>query len=375
MVFWIFLALMTGTAVMTVLWPLSRAVAVQRKERSDVVFYQDQLAEIERDQERGLISASEAASARVEAGRRLIRASETAQTVGSAMGEPALRRRRAASAVALSVVPLVGLALYGAVGSPHLPGQPLAARAAADPKTMDVASAVARIEAHLAQTPEDRRGWELIAPIYLRLSRFDDAARAYAAAIRLGATGPDQLTGYGEALVSAADGVVSADAKNAFDTALKAEPTSAKARFYLALAAEQDGDVAGARAGYGAIIGSAPENAPYLPVVRARLSRLDGQEPEAAARSTAGEPVPAAIVAMVEGLDQRLQQSGGDEAEWSRLVRSMAVLGRLGDARERLGRARIALKADPAALARLDELAGGLGLTDTRSLATGETQR
>ena len=37
----------------------------------------------------------------------------------------------------------------------------------------------ARVEKHLAAQPEDGRGWEVIAPVYLRLTRGADAAHAY----------------------------------------------------------------------------------------------------------------------------------------------------------------------------------------------------
>lgn len=362
MVFWVLLALMTGAAVMTVLWPLSRAAPAALDERGDVTFYRDQLAEIARDEERGLISGTEAAAARIESGRRLLRAAEAAPQVGNSVGEPALRRRRAASALALSVVPLVGLTLYGALGSPYLPGFPLASRSAPDPKNFDIATALARIETHLAQQPDDLRGWELVGPIYLRLGRFDDAAKAYGAAIRLGATGENELTGYGEALVSAGDGVVSADARSAFERALKQYPDSPKARFYLALAAEQDGDVVRAREGYAGIIGAAAPDAPYLQVVRARLAKLDGTaapSPQPTARQ-----MPPEILAMVNGLDARLKPGGGSEAEWSRLIRSLAVLGRADDARDRLARARTALANDAAALSRINAQAKELGLDE-----------
>jgi cytochrome c-type biogenesis protein CcmH len=352
MVFWVLLALMTGAAVMTVLWPLSRAVAVGARDHGDVMFYRDQLAEIARDERRGLFSAPEAAAARIESGRRLIRATEASPRLGLSMGEPALRRRRAAAAVALSVVPLVGLALYGALGSPHLHGRPLAARQAVEPGAMDVDSALSRIEAHLAQTPDDRRGWDLVAPIYLRLGRFDDAARAYRESIRLGGTDEEQLAGYGEALVSAAGGMVSADAKAAFDRTLAVAPASPKARFYLALAAEQDGDIARARSGYAAIIAAAAPDAAYLPVVKARLASLDAPPVRALQPGAVGPE----IVAMVDGLDQRLAEGGGSEAEWERLIRSMMVLGRNNHHGPDQP-----LPFSFAAAARLDQVASSLG--------------
>lgn len=358
MVLLILLALMTGAAVMTVLWPLSRAVSLARQDHGDVAFYQDQLAEIERDEARGLISRTEAEAARTEAGRRLIRVTESIPAPGAAMGEPALRRRRAASAIALSIVPLVGLTMYGALGSPGLPGLPLASRMSADPRNIDVETAIARIEAHLADAPDDRRGWELVAPIYLRLGRFDDAARAFQAAIRLGSDSSEQLAAYGEALVSANGGIVSGEARGAFERALAKEPTSPKVRFYLGLAAEQDGDEPRARKSYAAILAAAPADAPYLSVVRARLAGLDGQPAAAAASEMQPQ-----IEAMVGGLDARLSEKGGSEAEWARLVRSLVVLGRKDEARERLGRAKAALAGEPGAADRLDGLAANLSLT------------
>ena len=48
---------------------------------------------------------------------------------------------------------------------------------------------------------------------------------------------------YGEALVGAAGGIVTADARAAFDKALAEQPGLPSARFYLGLAAEQDGDL------------------------------------------------------------------------------------------------------------------------------------
>src|SRR5918912_2880134 len=103
MAIWVVFALMTGAAVLAVLWPLSRVPARAAEEQVEAKFYRDQIAEIERDRERGLLSAVEAEAAKAEAGRRFLRAMAARSTAGDAMGEPALRRRRAASAVALSV--------------------------------------------------------------------------------------------------------------------------------------------------------------------------------------------------------------------------------------------------------------------------------
>src|SRR4051812_41501110 len=134
MAIWIIFALMTGAAVMALLWPLSRKPAPMGEGDPDTRFYTEQLAEISRDLGRGLLSESEAEAARTEAARRLLRASESAGAAADLLSEPALRRRRAASAIALSAVPLLALAIYGAFGSPHLPAQPLSARLQSNPQ-------------------------------------------------------------------------------------------------------------------------------------------------------------------------------------------------------------------------------------------------
>src|SRR4051812_15334997 len=132
MMIWTVFALMTGAAVMAVLWPLSRRPAAD-EDGPDAPFYREQMAEIERDLERGLLSPAEAEAARIEAGRRLLRAMPAGRAASDMVGEPALRRRRAASAVALSAVPLLALALYRAYRSPSPPRPPLTARLPAPP--------------------------------------------------------------------------------------------------------------------------------------------------------------------------------------------------------------------------------------------------
>jgi cytochrome c-type biogenesis protein CcmH len=355
MAIWMLFSAMTAAAVMAVLWPLSRRDAVEDASDPNTQFYRDQLAEIERDRDRGLLSASEAEAAQTEAGRRLLRAKAAGDPDHCAVGEPALRRRRAASALALSAVPILALALYGAQGSPHLPDQPLAARLTQPAEGMDIAEAVGRIEAHLAQNPQDGRGWEVIAPVYFRMGRTDDAVKAYETALRLLGPDPNRLMQYGEALVGAQDGVVQAEARSAFEKALQLDPGSAKARFYLARAAEQDGDRDKARAAYGALLDASPQDAPWVPVVREEIARLDGAVPAAA-------PDGDAIRGMVEGLAERLGSQGGSADEWMRLIRSYTVLGDTAKAKAARRKAQEALAQDQSAVQRIDAMAHELKL-------------
>jgi cytochrome c-type biogenesis protein CcmH len=366
MTIWIVFAGLAGAAVMAVLWPLSRRRTAEAAGDPDTQFYREQLAEIDRDLGRGLLSEGEAEAARTEAARRLLRASR-AEGAGDVFGEPALRRRRAASAIALSAVPLLALAVYGAFGSPHLPAQPLAARLESSPQQLDLATALARIETHLAANPEDGRGWEVVAPVYMRGGRPEDAAKAYANAVRLLGEDATRLSNYGEALVARANGVVPVEARQVFERSLQHSGALPKARYYLALAAEQDGDDDTARSQYGAILASSAADAPWASLVKERLAQLDRKGAAATVVSLPSEDRQTAVRGMVEGLAQRLAASGGTVEEWARLVRSYAVLGERDKALATLDSARRALAQDKAGLGRLDETAQELDLNSAQS--------
>lgn len=238
MLFWPLFALMTGAAILAVLWPLGRPRAALPANEADLAVYRDQLGEIERDRARRILPEREAEGARTEVSRRLLAAADRG---GDSAAPGAPFRRRAAALAAFAGVPLFAFAVYGALGSPGLPDAPLQARLERAPEQQDVAILVRRIESHLANNPNDARGWEVLAPIYLRLGRAQDAVNARSNIVQLRGADAERLSDLGEAMVASADGAVRADAKQTFDRALGMDKSNAKARFFLALAAEQDG--------------------------------------------------------------------------------------------------------------------------------------
>ncbi|MCC5977549.1 MAG: c-type cytochrome biogenesis protein CcmI [Salinarimonas sp.] len=362
---WILFILMTAATIMAVLWPLSRprtAFGPTSAGEGERLFYEEQLQEIDRDLARGMFSPEEAASAKAEAARRLIRADARREAGDKSLDEPALRRRRATSALALSAIPLVALAIYGAQGSPEMPGQPLSERM--QPMTagseLDMDQAVARIESHLQQNPEDGQGWEVIAPVYVRMGRFDDAAAAYQRALRYLGEDADRLANFGEALVMASEGIVSSSAREAFEGALEHDSRHPKARFFLATAAQQDGDEDVALDRYRSLLADSAPDAPWVEVVRRRIANLEGADaPPADAGDAAGA---GAIAGMVSGLAERLASEGGSADEWGRLVRSYAVLGQETRAAEALADARRALAGDSEAIAHVEDVAREAGI-------------
>src|SRR5882762_5818829 len=129
MTLWLLFAVMTAAAIFAVLWPLGRGGAA-RPSGSDLEVYRDQIAELTRDRDAGLIAGAEAEAARVEVSRRLLAAAEQSQS-NPAQSPGGTFRRRATAVVVLAGVPALAVGLYLSLGSPDLPGQPIASRAAA----------------------------------------------------------------------------------------------------------------------------------------------------------------------------------------------------------------------------------------------------
>ena len=139
---------------------------------------------------------------------------------------------------------------------------------------MDLAAAIAKIEAHLIQHPDDGRGYEVLVPVYLQTGRTNDAVQAASAALRLLGPNAERQALYGETLVAATRGVVTADAKHAFEAAAAADPSAAKPRFFLGLAAEQEGDIVRAKEIWGKLAAEAPRDAAWAQALRKRIAKV-----------------------------------------------------------------------------------------------------
>jgi len=372
MMLWLTLVLMTAAALGAVVWPLVRARGMTAA-GSDLVVYRDQLEEIERDRTDRRIGSDEADAARVEVSRRLL-AAASAETAPPAETGRGSRRRFAAVAATVVMVPLLAAALYSLLGSPDLPGQPLASRAKGGEENLEsspIAQLLARVEAHLEENPDDGRGWEVVAPVYMKLERYDDAAKARRQAITLlGATAVREVD-LGEAITAAANGVVSEEAKAAFDRAIALDAGNFKAQFYLGLAAEQDGNATEAARIWRELIAKAPSDAPWLSVVRQSLARVETPGAAAAAVPATEPPGPRPddisaagemtdqqrsqmIRGMVDRLATRLHTDGSDLDGWLRLLRAYKVLGEHDKAKAAVTEARAALTSEPDKLRRLD---------------------
>lgn len=378
MLFWVIAAILTLGASLAVLLPLAGgAKGASTSSDHDLEVYRDQLAELDRDAARGLIQPAEAEEARAEIARRILRLDSAGPADKAVTRQPSRATRLVATAAVL-VVPLVSWGLYSQLGSPDLPSQPLSERLAKNPADSSVDELVARAEAHLAANPGDGRGWDVLAPVYLRLQRFADAVTAYRNAIRLDGDSAARQAGLGEAIANAAGGIVSADAQTAFEAALKLDPANPKASFYLAMALAQEGQTDKAIAAWQTMLATLPPDSPWRGAVqqalvesgnRAVASGQPAKGPDAADVDAASSMSPqdreAMINTMVAGLDEKLKQNPRDAEGWMKLVRSYVVLGKADQARDALNRGIAVFGADSDEAKKFTAFAASLGVTAT----------
>jgi cytochrome c-type biogenesis protein CcmH len=362
MILWIVLAAITAACLIAVLHPLLRAprAADAGRARHDLEVYRDQLAELERELEHGMIAARDAAAARVEIERRMLAADAEAslQTKGPTMAVSPRARRIAIALVLL--VPAAALALYLWEGSPEMPGAPYAERSAERDRLVAEApegldERMAELAALVEEQPDNLDAWRVLGRGYFTLGRYGDSAGAYRRAAALAPGDGTILSELGQSLVYAAGGEVTAEARQVFAQVRTAAPDEPRARYYLGLAEAQAGRPEEALKIWVALERDSAADAPWLPVLRqgiAQLSAESGIDPatrggtagpsreqvEAAAEMTAEERQ-AMIDGMVEGLAARLEENPDDLDGWLMLGRARAARGERDQAVEAFRRA------------------------------------
>jgi len=310
------------------------------------------LAGIDADLAAGKLGESEAGAARGELAREILRLKGEASRVagkGPAFGRGALL-------AGLGGVAALALGLYALLGSPDMPSQPLTGRTDVATQQLDLGTAIARIETQLTANPDDLRGWTVIAPAYLELGRYADAARAYRRIIDLDGATPDLQTSLAEALLLDAGDAGSDEAVTLLQAAADADPAHVMSRLYLA-----------------SVLTGEERYEEAIPLWQAAMALAKGDEPwiagarQGLAVAQNGGVGPASgqeaemIGQMVSGLAERLSANGGSIEEWTQLVRAYLVLG---DADSAQAAYDDAVAAYPQAFDRgdLDTLALGAGL-------------
>jgi cytochrome c-type biogenesis protein CcmH len=386
--FWLAAALMCGLAVALLLQGLARRGGEsESRDAYDLRIYRDQLSEVARDRERGVLNEQQAASLEAEIGRRILDAARAGETM-------AAKTQRGSAAKIVSValmvaVPAVTLALYLPLGRPDLPAQPLAARDLPSPEeTQRIITAVANLARELQDDPDDLQGWVLLGEAYRRLGRPRDAVEPFRRAVALSGGAPELNARLGESIVEANQGTVLREAELAFRAVLERAPGDRQSMYYLGWARAQAGDAKGAINWWAAMLEGAPDDAPWAAGLRATIAesaRNIGLSYEQAIAQAAPPPMPAPVAAsesprgptaeqvetisrlgadeqsamiatMVESLRARLAENPEDWQGWLVLARSSRVLQQGVESARALAQAAVAApNTDAAGVALVEE--------------------
>lgn len=291
MLLWIGFAVLTAAVVAALTRPFFRRPQAEADPTgADIAVYRDQLSAVASERERGVLTEADAQSARTEIGRRVLQSARGQDEVGARV--PPTRTSSRAAYVVAAVVPLASIAIYLALGSPSLPGRPHREQTGLPLEQASIEEIVSKVEARLREAPNDGRGWEAIAPVYLMQGRYADAADAYGKAMAFLGETPARLTGFATSSIRAANGIVNDGARGAFDKVLAAEPDRPDARFWIAMAKEQDGDLQGAANGYREVLAKAEKDAPWSRAAGERLKGIEEKLGGSRSEEPAGEPKP-----------------------------------------------------------------------------------
>jgi cytochrome c-type biogenesis protein CcmH len=368
MMLWVLFALLTFSVIAILLVPLLKRSEGKLPARADydIAVYRDQLKEIDQEIERGLLSETQADTARAEVHRRML-AAEDAELKAPIKTAPSDNRLSQLVVIVLiaAVVPLGAAILYSVLGSPQLPGEPYTWRIQNDPEFIVTAEA-GKLEAQLQNNPS-AAGYQHLAEMYSAARNYDQAIAADRRAISLGANDATTWSELGEAMVMINGGAVVPEALQAFITALGIDSRSERARFYIGLAEAQIGNLKQAVAIWRDLEKDSDPNAPWIPMLREHIkvfSKEGGFDPVTvppsppstdnlnaamkammnAMHAQAGVSVPITppssgndqgimIRGMVAQLAASMEKNPDDAAGWQRLAHAYNVLGEKEKAR------------------------------------------
>jgi cytochrome c-type biogenesis protein CcmH len=395
MIFWTIAALMVAGAAAALALPLLRKkVDGTDPAEYDMEVFRDQLAELEREHGRGVITDDEIEAARTEIARRMLAADARRQKPAAREAAGSMTGVRILAGALVITLSAGAVLLYLQIGAPGTPDMPLAQRTGLpvpgedDERNIKM---IAELSRAAKANPGDADAWLRLADAYNSIEMFDDAVAAYRKAIGLGPVAAGVNSDFAMTLVMAAQGTVTPEARAIFEAELASGAGDPRPQFYLALGDYQAGKPREALDRWAALIASTSADAPWLGIVRENLAKaaedlgLDVAEvmpeplppqgggplltPEQRAEVEAMTPAErdAMVRDMVNGLDAKLLEDPMNLEGWERLIRARVMLGERDTAQDALDRALEAFAKAPVPTGRLVNLAAELQLDVAQS--------
>lgn len=290
-----------------------------------IALYKKQLADLKVDAETGILEADAAEAARLEIERRILRVNTVDGVVQNVENKWVPR-------VLAGLVVVASFGIYHYVGAPDLPAAP--GRLVTVQQTLveeggpSFAEAISQIERHLADNPDDRKGWEVLAKSARAVADHSRAATAFGRLAALNAGNTVWRAQELESYIAMGVGQVSPAAKLVLKQLLTDAPEHPAGHYYMGLARLQAGDDAGAKAVWVALADRSASNAPWMPVLNQRLAELGVNPPKlsdeqiSAVADMSAEDRAVFVQSMITRLEEKLESTPDDPAGWMMLARS-----------------------------------------------------
>ncbi|WP_096704647.1 c-type cytochrome biogenesis protein CcmI [Magnetospirillum sp. 15-1] len=273
---WIVFAAMVVLALLVLLRPLlATSAATAARSEYDLMVYKDQLGEIVRDVERGLLSPAQADAARTEIQRRMLAAADGDKGAKATIAKAG----KTAPILVGLLLPLLAVLVYLPLGAPELPDRPYAGRAAQiaemQEKAATIQAMVTRLAERLKQDPSDGKGWAMLGRSYRALGLADEAKDAYRNAITL--LPGDAQTRIELAIMlleEAENDALPDEAIARLEEVLAITPDQPDALYFTGLSAAMKGDSARAKARWNRLLMVLPAESPARGQVEKDMARL-----------------------------------------------------------------------------------------------------
>jgi len=343
MVFWISTLLMSAFAMGFICLPMWRSNSPSKSEfENEQKLYKARISEVETELEIGRIDEASAEALKAEEARRLIKVSE--KTSASLLSS----NNKLPIILAALSLPLISIPFYYNTGYPELVSKIEKNADANTPPTMSDLLRVA--EKSLEENPDDANGWKAVAPVYVRMSRYDDAIKAYENILRVEGRKPEFLIKLADVYIEKTKGQIDQSAKQLIDETLKIDENNPIATFYTGIHALQAGREDETRRIWQGMIDGAKGDENWYPIIKDRLNKLallkenktlSSVNEEAAATIKELEPDEqiAMIAQMVSNLEDKLADDPENKEGWAMLIRSYTILGRNEDAKKAFAKA------------------------------------
>ncbi len=291
-------ALLVIGAVFFVVWPLLGTGGADPVSRrfANVALYRDQMKELETDIEAGTLSAQDHDQAKLELETRLLE-----DVAADATAPVASRRGRSGTIGVALAVPLCALAIYFVAGTPQ-------ALAPEDEVSAEqIEGMIQKLAARLQANPENIEGWTMLARSYAAMGRFDQAAAAYASAVKQAPNDAQLLADYADALAMAQGGRLQGEPEKLIAHALKIDPDNTKALALAGSLAFHNGNFAMAVEHWERVLRLIPPDSEFARSVAASVAeaRTQGKLGGVAAAPSSVSPAPggaAAVAVAVKGV-------------------------------------------------------------------------